>query len=216
MARILKRIPFDKDLHCDAMSYDKDDTIFILYQNDALLETMDTLSKYNPLNFYELIGNTQIRENDSSRIKRFQDFVKHDLNGAKLQGDFNQYADPYNSPEAHFLKFYLFPLASLLLLTGVLSFMIIYRGMLQKMRRELTIHILYGALFRDVFIRFLVFYVPVVIIPFPLLFWMRFIDAEMLPFVCIFYLVITAGIILYIVNSLKRANLFDNLRGDYI
>lgn len=195
----------------DSSKYEKEH-IFILYNNDALLETIYNLSEYDPYVFYDLITNTEISIDDTDRIKYFNDFINNELKGVGLKGNFYEMN---TNQENEFLKYYLIPLSIILLLIGVLSFMVINKGMLQKMSRDLTIHILHGTLFRHVLLRLYIYYGFIIAISFTLL-HKGWISEHIKSAVYGSYIIISIWISLYLAIVLKRKNLFNNLRGDIV
>ncbi len=210
----IQQIPYSERVLYDwTDDFQNSNNIFVVYQGNAMIETIDNMAERNPDIFYYLVGSTWIRADDGDRIDEYKDYVMKQVDGLSLRGDF--YRVETFEPD-RFLTSYLLPLVVFLALTGVLSFLLIFQGMLQGMKRDLTIHIQSGAKFRDVLLRFYVFFGSIIVLSFVLLYCLGFIAFFTKPGVYTSYCIIAISISVYIARALKRTNLFDNLRGDIL
>lgn len=191
-------------------SYHGMNTIFVVYQGNAMVEVIDRIAQSRPAVFWDLIAETHILGSDIKRIESFTDFVTGRMEGLAFKGNFMK----GNTLFHDFLYFYMVPLLVFLTLTGVISFLLIFRGMMQKMKRDLTIHLQSGARVRDLMLRFYVFYFSIIGISFSYLYLTKTVIDLTLPYILAFYLIITICICSYIALVLMRSNLFENLRGD--
>lgn len=202
-------------LSCDESCDMSSDAVFILFQNEALVTTIDDLAKSNSSNFYELVSNTEINPADTDKIEQFKNFITNKLKNVSLK---NEGYEPYDS-SIEFIDHYYIPLVMILLITAVLSFILIYQGILENMKRELTMHILHGALLKDVLVRFFIFYGLIIIGSLGLFYFqlnMNYLPEEVALVLTSYLVVLTILMTLYIVYSLKKTNLFENLRGDIV
>jgi len=191
-------------------SYHGMSTIFVVYQGNAMVEIIDYIAQGRPDIFWELIAETHILGSDKNRIESFTDFVTGRMEGLAFKGNFMWGTTLYHD----FLYFYMVPLLVVLSLTGVISFLLIFRGIVQKMKRDLTIHLQSGARVRDLLLRFYVFYFSIIGIAFSYLYLTKAVVDLTLPYILAFYLIITVSVCFYIALVLMRSNLFENLRGD--
>jgi len=190
--------------------------LFVVYQGNAIAEVIDYLSmEGNPNIFWDFISNTHIIFSDVTRINGFKNFISDRVDGISIKSSFFDWSNTRDHMHK-FLVDFLLPLSVVLLLIGILSFLTIFRGILQRMKCDLTIHLQSGARFRDVLARFYVFYGAIIAVSFAILFLQGAIFSLTAPFVYTFFIIITVSVCLYIARALKRTNLFDNLRGDYV
>ncbi|HPZ90319.1 MAG TPA: hypothetical protein PLL81_03025 [Bacillota bacterium] len=189
------------------------DCVFVVYQGEAMVEIIHYMAGNNPYIFHEIIGDTWVLAEDHKRIEDFTDFVLTNVEGLAFKGYFYK-----GGLDSSFLFSYLLPLTLSLSMTGIMSFLVIFQGMLQKMQRDLTIHLQSGARFSDVLLRFYVFYGAIIGITLAALYIIRLLDFRTFigPVICTSLFIIAASIAIYIARALKRTNLFENLRGDMV
>ncbi len=197
------------------------DSIFVAYQGKAMVDVIHLMAEQNPDRFIEILGDTWIRAEDSERIEYFTKYVTDHIEGLYFKGySHNQMPKDYSS-----VIIYVVLMAIILSLTGAVSFVVIFQGMLQRMQRDLTIHLQSGARFRDVLLRFYVFYGAIIGVSVAILHMLgvinyRFIGMpeEYVALLAIYgtLLAVVIGISAYIARALKRTNLFENLRGDMV
>ncbi len=208
-----ERFQFESYLSFDP--FPSPESIFVVYQGEAMVEIIHYMAERNPERFFEIIGNTWILAEDSKRIDDFTGYIKNHVEGIS----FKDYLYKGNYGYGFFISSYLLPLVAALALTGILSFLVIFQGMLQRMKRDLTIHIQSGARFGDVLLRFCVFFGAIIGITLAIIHIIgviRAYDYESFigPVTLAPLLIIAISIPIYIARALKRTNLFDNLRGD--
>lgn len=196
------------------------DSILVVYQGHNAYEVINLLSQSDSGTFYELLSQTIVRQDDRQRIDAFMDFVNTNIKEFKFTSPYIIAMDDYVSSNHVFIRHYLIPLYIIMFFMGVFSFQVIFKGLLNKMQREFTIHVLHGAKFRDILIRQLVFYLSMMITAVVLAGIFVFPIGRQEPMIVLSVL-ITSGLILlmsiiYIYIALKRTNLFENLRGDHV
>ncbi len=209
---LISRAERFQDEYTDYDPFSSRNSIFVVYQGEAMTEIIHYMAENNPNVFYDIVENTLILVEDSKRIDDFTNYVNKDVEGIAFKGNFYKVSRVWTN----FLIFYWLPLTTVLSIIGTLSFLLIFQGMIQRMKRDLTIHLQSGARYRDVLMRFYVFYGSIIGITLVSLIirFLKFRDFLLLLVFCTSLFVIIVSI--YIARALKRTNLFENLRGDMV
>lgn len=203
----LAHLPFDDT---GELPYD---TIYLVYQGPELIKVLHLLVSNNPNVFFEVLENVHVLKADPQKSLQIQNFIKQKVEGAGIKGSL--LTGPLEGVEDFFTHF-LIPLLCILMVFGLLCFRVLFHGNLQRMKRDLTIHIQSGAKFQDVLARFAVFYGSILFISFYILTELGMVIDLLRPFVLTSYAVISLGSLLYIAQALLRSNLFENMRGDMV
>lgn len=129
---------------------DTDNNIFIVIKNPNLV---DWVSEDNGSVISELISNTHIRRNDTTKIHEFEQEMDTDFMSVQLQT-----AQSANEENKEFVKQVIYPFLVFLLINCFLCTSIILDGIILKKTKEFSIHILHGARLKNIFIRLITFY----------------------------------------------------------
>lgn len=195
------------------------DSILIVHEEDSIKETISTLPSSSAGIIFDLLFQTKIRVNDDQRIEQFLDFVNHDVEGIYIESPYLIDINNYVSSNAIFIQHFMIPLYLILFMMAAFSFSVVFTGILNKMTREFTIHIQHGAKFIDIFARLFTFWGSMVLSAIFLVGLFFILVGTQEPLL-IYSVIFTNCLILllssiYIIISLKRTNLFINMRGDY-
>lgn len=198
--------------HIDEWDWPANST-FVLYQGSALTDVIDLLAQNNAYTFFEIMENITVSGDNPQKIGEVVDYIENEVQGMGIKGRFDMMD---TESEARFLTTFLYPLVFLLSAVGVISFVSIYQRMLQQMRKELTIHLHSGARFYQLLFRFMIFFGAIILLTWLLLDTAGLIAGTSIIPVVSTLLIISMTLILYIVLSLRKMNLHENLRGDLL
>lgn len=187
-----------------------EDSIFVVYKGEALENLLNQFALNSFSDYYEIIYNTQILQSDVERIESFEHLISEEIDSLSIRDSYlyRTYS------ELDFLSHFMISLIILLLISGIFSFVMIIQGMLQKSKRDLTIHLQSGATIQQVSIRFIVFFGSILVFAYTLLVLLKFIDSFTGPVIHLFFITIAIILISYILIALYRSDLVNNLRGD--
>ncbi|HBC32206.1 MAG TPA: hypothetical protein DC024_13315, partial [Clostridiales bacterium] len=78
----IQQIPYSERVLYDwTDDFQNSNNIFVVYQGNAMIETIDNMAERNPDIFYYLVGSTWIRADDGDRIDEYKDYVMKQVDG---------------------------------------------------------------------------------------------------------------------------------------
>ena len=179
-----------------------DNKVFIIISQPQVLDWVST-ENYDVM--HQLVKNTQILSTDEERVEQFLKEVNIGFLDVKKEksGDIE---------EIIFILKIMEPFLFIIFISCILCTSLVLNGMIKKRLREFSLHLIQGALLRDILVRIITFFVIILLISIGMGVFLKIISVKELWM----YGLLGAGIILTFIGivtpKLKRQNYSLNLR----